>query len=161
MPVKTKVVELTIDERDQRMASLKLNGLTYDSIAEEFGISLTAAYEGVGRAMRAVPFEDSDNLRKIELAHLEKAQSKALAILESRHLLLSLKGEVVQDDDGNYVTDDTVALKAIDSLVKVQTRRARLLGLDKPIEVHNSGTVNVSISLARETVEAHLQQLTA
>ena len=133
MPVKTQYVELTIDERDQRMASLKLAGLTYDAIAQEFGISLSAAYEGVGRAMKAVPFEDADSLRKIELAHLEKAQAKALDILDKRHVALSVKGDIAIDPTtGEVVLDDTVALKAVETLVKVQTRRAKLLGLDAP-----------------------------
>lgn len=135
MPAKVEGLELTTDERDQRMASLKLAGLTYEAIASEYGICLSAAYEGVGRAMKAVPFEDADSLRKIELAHLEKAQSKALSILEARHLLADIKGHIIYDEDGNVATDDTVALKAIDSLVKVQTRRAKLLGLDAPTRV--------------------------
>ena len=135
MPVKTHFEELTIEERDQRMASLKLAGLTYESIAQEFGISLSGAYQGVERAMKAVPFPEADTLRKIELTHLDKAQSKALAILEARHLMADIKGKVIYDDEGNVALDDTVALKAIDSLVKVQTRRAKLLGLDAPTRV--------------------------
>jgi hypothetical protein len=159
MPAKTHFEELTLEERDQRMASLKLNGLTYQSIANDFGISLSAVYEGVERAMQSVPYEDADSLRKIELAHLDKAQSKALKVMDSAHYLTDIEGHLIEDADGDYVPDDSVALKAIDSLVKVQARRARLLGLDQPIKVENSGTVNVSISLARETVEAHLKQL--
>ena len=85
--------------------------------------------------MKAVPFPEADTLRKIELTHLDKAQSKALSILDARHLAISVKGDTVVDKDGNEVTDDTVALKAIDSLVKVQTRRAKLLGLDAPTRV--------------------------
>ena len=114
---------------------MKLAGLTYETIANELSIPYTTAYEAVERAMKAVPFEDADSLRKIELAHLEKAQARAISILEARHLALSLKGEIVMGENGEYVTDDSVALKAIDSLVKVQTRRAKLLGLDAPTRV--------------------------
>ena len=135
MPAKTHYEELTIEERDQRMAGRKLAGFTYESIADEFGVALTTAYEAVERAMKAVPFPEADTLRKIELTHLDKAQSKALSILDARHLAISVKGDTVVDKDGNEVTDDTVALKAIDSLVKVQTRRAKLLGLDAPTRV--------------------------
>lgn len=132
MQPKTQVVELTISERDQRAASLKLAGLTYDAIAQELDISLTTAYEAVERAMKAIPFEDADSLRKIELAHLDKAQAKTLKILDARHVAISASGKVAYTDSGEEVLDDTVALKAVDSLVKVQTRRAKLLGLDAP-----------------------------
>ena len=135
MPAKTQGLELTIAERDQRAASMKLAGHTYETIASDLGIGLTTAYEAVERAMKAIPFEDADSLRKIELAHLEKAQAKALKILEARHVAISVKGDVVVDENGEAVLDDTVALKAIDSLVKVQTRRAKLLGLDAPTRV--------------------------
>jgi hypothetical protein len=129
---KTPTVELTVSERDQRAATMKLNGWTYPMIAEELGIALSTTHEAVERAMKAVPFDDADTLRKIELAHLDKAQHKALEVLAARHLTVSVKGDVALDADGNPVLDDTVALKAIDSLVKVQTRRAKLLGLDAP-----------------------------
>lgn len=128
-------MELTLSERNQRAAQMKRAGNTYQVIADCLGIAISTAYAAVEAAMKEVPFEDADTLRKIELAHLEKAQEKAFEILDARHFLASLKGELMTDEDGNYVTDDTVALKAIDSLMKIQARRARLLGLDAPTQI--------------------------
>jgi hypothetical protein len=140
MQPKVMDAELTISERDNRAAGMKLSGLTYEQIADDLGISRTTAFEAVERAMKAVPFEEADTLRKIELAHLDKAQSKALEILEKQHVAISASGKVVytQAKDGKPgepVLDDSVALKAVDSLVKVQGRRAKLLGLDAPTRV--------------------------
>ena len=134
MQPKVRDAELTISERDNRAAGMKLSGLTYEQIADDLGISRTTAFEAVERAMKAVPFEEADTLRKIELAHLDKAQSKALEILDKQHVAISASGKVVYND-GEPVLDDSVALKAVDSLVKVQGRRAKLLGLDAPTRV--------------------------
>jgi hypothetical protein len=57
-----------------------------------------------------------------------------LEILDKQHVAISASGKVVYND-GEPVLDDSVALKAVDSLVKVQGRRAKLLGLDAPTRV--------------------------
>lgn len=134
MNIETPTVELTLSERNQRAATMKRRGLPYQVIADTLGIALSTAYGAVESAMKEIPFEDADTLRKIELAHLEIAQAKALEILEVRHVLADIKGKLIYDEDGNVATDDTVALKAIDSLTKIQTRRSKLLGLDAPLK---------------------------
>jgi len=113
---------------------MKLAGLTYEAIAQELGISRSTAFDAVDRAMKSVPYGDADSLRKIELAHLEKAQAKAFQILEAKHIAISASGKPVYDN-GEPVEDDSVSLKAIDSIINIQTRRAKLLGLDAPTRV--------------------------
>ena len=134
MNIETPTTALTLSERNQRAAQMRLRGIDCQTIAETLGIALATVYVAVDSAMKEVPFADADSLRKIELAHLDKAQSKALEILEKRHVAISTGGKVVYND-GEPVLDDSVALKAVDSLVKVQGRRAKLLGLDAPTRV--------------------------
>ena len=134
MNIETPTTALTLSERNQRAAQMRLRGIDCQTIAETLGIALSTVYVAVDSAMKEVPFADADSLRKIELAHLDKAQSKALEILEKQHVAISAGGKVVYND-GEPVLDDSVALKAVDSLVKVQGRRAKLLGLDAPTRV--------------------------
>lgn len=134
MNIETPTMELTLSERNQRAAQMKRRGCSYQVIADSLGIALSTAYAAVEAAMREIPFEDADTLRKIELAHLEKAQEKALEILDARHIAISASGKPVYDN-GLPVLDDSVALKAIDSIVKIQGRRSKLLGLDAPTQI--------------------------
>jgi hypothetical protein len=134
MNIETPTTALTLSERNQRAAQMRLRGIDCQTIAETLGIALSTVYVAVDSAMKEVPFADADSLRKIELAHLDKAQSKALEILDKQHVAISASGKVVYND-GEPVLDDSVALKAVDSLVKVQGRRAKLLGLDAPTRV--------------------------
>ena len=134
MNIETPTTALTLSERNQRAAQMRLRGIDCQTIAETLGIALSTVYVAVDSAMKEVPFADADSLRKIELAHLDKAQSKAFEILEKQHVAISAGGKVVYND-GEPVLDDSVALKAVDSLVKVQGRRAKLLGLDAPTRV--------------------------
>lgn len=132
MNIETPTVELTLSERNQRAAQMKRRGSTYQVIADTLGIALSTAYAAVESAMAEIPFEDADTLRKIEMAHLDKAQEKTLEILDSRHVAISASGKVVYSETGDEVLDDSVSLKAAETLVKIQTRRAKLLGLDAP-----------------------------
>jgi hypothetical protein len=135
MNIETPTTALTLSERNQRAAQMRLRGIDCQTIAETLGIALSTVYVAVDSAMKEVPFADADSLRKIELAHLDKAQSKALEILDKQHVAISASGKVVYTESGEPVLDDSVALKAVDSLVKVQGRRAKLLGLDAPTRV--------------------------
>jgi hypothetical protein len=132
MNIETPTTALTLSERNQRAAAMKRKGLSYQVIADTLGIALSTAYVAVENAMKEIPFEDADTLRKVELAHLERAQERVLEILDARHVAVSASGKVVYTETGGPVLDDTVALKAVETLTKVQARRAKLLGLDAP-----------------------------
>lgn len=102
-------------------------------------------------AIKDIYREEAKHLISLEAERLDDMQLEALGVLRAEHVLVSggaVVREVVLGDDGrpviNAVTglpvsvpirDDGPRLAAIDRLLKIQERRARLLGLDKPTKV--------------------------
>lgn len=144
-------------ERDAKAAKLRARGLEYADIAREMGYTdKSAAYKAVQRCLRDTLTEPGDELRKLELDRLDAMQRAVQAILDREHVSISQgrvvrrRGEPKFDEHGdpvldakgqpeyewNDVLDDGPALAAVDRLLKIQERRARLLGLDTPTKSH-------------------------
>jgi transposase-like protein len=97
---------------------MKIRGMTYRQIAKEIGVSPKTAHKYVNDALEeyiAATAESVEILRTIELQKLDE--------LESVLLPLALKGD----------------LQAADRVLKIQERRAKLLGLEAPQKVEHSG----------------------
>jgi hypothetical protein len=78
-------------------------------------------------------------------------------VLQRTHVVVS-QGRVVKDDNGVPIPDDAPVLAATDRLLKIQERRAKLLGLDMPtrskVEVLTESTVDAAIA----ALEAEIDQ---
>ena len=114
--------------------------------------------------------------RGVELAKLDEWERRALAVLDRNHLtfyqgepvslLLPADGDVPDDqivicdiadhDTGEVsqikcrrvpVIDDGPVLQAISTLLRVADRRAKLLGLDAPAKVEQSGGIESSVTV--------------
>lgn len=107
--------ERTEEQAHLDTAALKLRslGMSYQSIADQMGVTKATAYNRCQRALAAIPAEAVDEFRRIEGQRLdlllEVAMEKALA-------------------------GDKGSLFAIDRVLAIQERRARLMGLDAPIK---------------------------
>lgn len=121
-------------ERDAQAAELRGQGLTYAAIGERLGCSKSVAYERVRRAFRDTLAEPADQARAVELARLEDAHDRALAVLLREHITVS-HGRVVKDEDGNTIIDDGPVLQAVDRIRALSESRRKLLGLDAPARV--------------------------
>lgn len=99
-------------DKERRVLELRRAGLTFDVIAQEVGYSnASGAYHAFTRAMkRTLQQAGADELRELELDRLDRLQRFAWP----------------QATQGN--------LRAIDSILRIMARRARLLGLDAPIK---------------------------
>ena len=102
-------------------------------------------------AIKAIYKDDTKVVIKLELERLDAMQLEALAVLRANHVIVSggtIVRDFIRDDKGNVIVDtvtgtlltqpivdDGPRLAAIDRLLKIQERRARLLGLDKPTKV--------------------------
>lgn len=121
-------------QRDAEACRLRARNLSYAEIATELGYdSKSSAYEAVQRALRDTVQEPADELRQLELLRLDELALKARGVMETTHYMVD-KGTVVLWG-GEPVVDDGPVLAAIDRLLKVQERRAKLLGLDAPQRV--------------------------
>ena len=110
--------------REEQCLKLRLAGLTHRAIAAQLSIAPSTAYKRVRHALDGVnqrTTQEAESLRALELARLDELQC---ALWEQ-----ALAGE----------------LKAVDRVLKVMERRAKLLGLDAPLAVVTDDTIHIKI----------------
>lgn len=138
-----------ITQRDADAANLRARGWTYQRVANELGYSnASGAFKAVQRALKASVREANDTAITLELDALDAMANAAWEVLDRNHITIS-QGRVVTID-GVPVPDDAPVLAAIDRLLKIQERRAKLRGLDAPttskVEVITESTVDAAIA---------------
>lgn len=99
-------------ERDLQALKLRHAGATYDEIGQTLGIDRSMAHRAVARAIKDALGEPARAVVDLEVSRLDR-------------LLMAVWPEAM---DGN--------LAAIDRVLAISTRRARLLGLDAPVRTH-------------------------
>jgi hypothetical protein len=150
-------------ERDHRAAEMRARGMTYPQIGAQFGVTRQAAHQMVQRAIADIPTEGGETIKSMELMKLDAIERRAYLVANSKHPVVSASGKIVKrvvDQDGSLVEqeleDDGPVLKALDTLLKVQERRARLLGLNAPTNVRVE-----TVSYDPDAVDAELEQFRA
>jgi hypothetical protein len=126
-------------EKDAKASEMFAAGAKLQTIADELGyVDRSGARKAVERAMQEVVVEAGDLARQTQLARLDRMYRIAADVVEREHVTVS-QGRVVHGDGGTPVTDDAIVLQALDRMLKIEARRAQLLGLDRPtkVEVHN------------------------
>jgi hypothetical protein len=109
---KTSERRLRAIERQRQALELRKGGASFPEIAKALGYSGPAgAYQAVMSALRRTLKEPAEEVRTLEVARLDA-------------MLLALWTQVKQGNQG-----------AIDKALKVEERRAKLLGLDAPAKV--------------------------
>jgi hypothetical protein len=147
-------------ERDARAVDLRRAGLTYRQIAAELDLSVSCAHDAVQRGLADSVVETNEEVRRLELDRLDHLARTALKVIAKPHLAVSQGRVVKHPATGEPLADDGPALAAIDRLLKIQDRRARLLGLDAPtrtrVEVIDDDIAQVLVA----QLEADLAALT-
>jgi len=141
--------------RRERALELRVAGLSFAQIGRELGVSGDTASRYTREALANVAKRTDDNaghLQALELERLDKLQRSAERVLAKRHLRIN-SGMVVRNADpatGQLVEieDDGPTLAAIDRLLHIAERRAKLLGLDAPQQVEQSGITEVVVHYA-------------
>ena len=100
-------------------AELRAMRLSYRQIAERQGVSIATAHDRVKRALAAVPVEAVDQLRSVELEHLDSL---------ARVLLL-----ITPASSGATRTE---RIQAVRELRQISESRRKLLGLDAPTNIN-------------------------
>jgi hypothetical protein len=143
--------------RDAEAAELRAQGLSSREIAEQLGFADKGeAHHAVQRALLAIVKEPAEKLRTLELARLDAMYEAAMGVLERRHVTVS-NGKIIYLGD-EPLEDDAPVLAAIDRLLKVQERRARLLGLDAPkqLDVALEQRIDLDAQLVTDALTAAL-----
>lgn len=120
---------------DAQAAELRVQGWTYQQIADELGYKgKNSAMEAVRRAVRDACIGPAQQLIDLEVTRLEMITDEVLGILQRDHVTVS-HGKIIKDDDGNPLLDDGIKLQAIDRYLRARESFRKLLGLDKPTKV--------------------------
>jgi hypothetical protein len=147
-------------ELDAEACRLRARSLSYTAIAKQLGFhDGVAARRAVERAMAQIVAEPAAELLQLELMKLDEWEQAARAVLERRHVTVS-HGQLVYHD-GEPLLDDGPVLAAVDRLLKVQERRAKLLGLDAPkrVEVVTIDWLDEQIRTLTAELEQQLAEL--
>ncbi|MFD6035735.1 hypothetical protein ACFWHF_14510 [Streptomyces griseoincarnatus] len=123
--------------------------MSYRRIGEALGIAPSTAFEAVQRALKEIVQEPAEEVRRLELERLDGMYEHVLGVLERQHVTVS-QGRVVRlqnPDTGQEepIPDDGPILAAVTTLLKIQERRAKYLGLDSPSRVDLSGGVKYEV----------------
>ena len=118
MSAKPSRVKPETIEREAEVLRLRRGGLTFDMIAQRLGFAhASGAHTAYTNACKRIIRDDVDEIRRIEQDRLDIAQA-------------AIWPRVTSGDS-----------TAINSLIRIMERRAKLLGLDMPIRVQQEVTV--------------------
>ncbi|MFI9235781.1 hypothetical protein [Streptomyces sp. NPDC053079] len=138
------IYTLEAAERDAEAARLRSQHFTYQQIADRLGYPDKAgAYRGIQAALKATVQEAADDVRQMELERLDRLARAAEEVMARQHATVS-QGKIIYEG-GEPLIDDAPVLQAIDRLLRIQERRARLLGLDAATKTQVSGGVRYEI----------------
>lgn len=119
-------------ERDAEAARMRGRGASYQKIADALGYgNRSNAHRAVARVMAETIAEPAEEARQFQLDQLDSMTEVAFEVLEANNFVVS-DGRIVRDEDGAPIRDPEMVLKALDRLIKIQERRAKLLGIDAP-----------------------------
>lgn len=138
---KGKAIELKVEERREKALHLRRNGWSIREIARTLGCSPTLVHRDLTEVLE----------RTMESADEYARQERELSLARIDAALKAMETKLERGD-----------LDAVDRLVKLETRRARLLGLDAPTRTELTGAAGAPVSLdARTDILGRLASLAA
>lgn len=135
-PSKTSARSVEIAQRRKECLRLREAYLSYPQIAERLGISASQAYQDVAYEIRRIPQEAADSLRAMETRSLDELEGRAW---------IALKGGRMPCPECGAPVPLPARLSALDRILRVKERRARMLGLDKAPEAWSVDEVRVIV----------------
>lgn len=115
---KTSPESIEAKERAAAALKLRLKGMTFEAIAKELGYSCKqSAYDAVSRSIKSITREPAEELIRLDLERLD-------ALWYPQY--------------EKAVDGDPIAMSAC---IKLMERRAKLLGLDRPVQQEIKHTV--------------------
>lgn len=128
-----------VAQRRAKAIELKNRGLSWQQVAEQVPYldsdgepSAAFACVDVTRALKQANKELSMGLEEYREAarmRLDGLRRQVFAVLARPHYVM-YQGQFVTDDDGNRVRDDGPVLAAVDRLMKIEERQAKIDGTD-------------------------------
>jgi transposase len=117
------------DARRAEVMSLVMAGLSYEQIGQRLEVSREAVGEIVTRALQDRPAAAVEEMRAVENARLDRAQA-------------AIWSKVLDGDQ-----------RAISTFLSISSRRARMNGMDAPIQIDVSARVRVEMEQALDELK--------
>lgn len=138
-------------ERDREACRLRSRRCSYQEISDQLGYgNASNARRAVQKTLESTPRDAAEELIQLELDQLDMMTAAVLDVLEANHYVVSQGRLIRLHDDAPPLADDSPVLAAVDRLLKIQERRAKLLGLDSPtvskVEVITESAVDRAIA---------------
>lgn len=151
-----------VAERRARVLQLRIEHHSYAEIGRQLRISPKLAELDYRRALADLKHEQDEHAataRNIEVGRLGAIEHAAWEVLRRKHITVQ-HGHIVRTDTGEPVEDNAPVLQAIDRILRISERRARLLGMDAPqrIEVDDARRAEIK-RLAAELAAAGVGDL--
>lgn len=159
-------------EEQRACYEMRLRGLSIRAIAAETGLAVGTVWNRIDCEITETLDPLRAKVRELEIERLDRMQLTVLNILDREHYVIS-DGRVVtrldaETDEKVPVPDPGPVFQAIDRLLKIAERRARLLGLDAPTKVEANITpaqvdpdTAALIAEAKEMAEAQEAEIRA
>ena len=125
-------------EQDYEAAKMAAQSIPRVQIAKHFKVSPSTVTQMIQRSFKDVPTGwGVEELRRIEMMKLDELEERARKVLTGKHVFVTQLGKVVWEDEDSKVAyqNDALVLEAIRTMITLQGRRAKLLGLDAPSKV--------------------------
>ena len=121
-------------ERDAKACRLRVQGVSYDQIAQALGFrDRSGARRSVQRAIAAVVREDAGELVALEEQRLDDLTRAMQRVMLARHYVTSFGGKVaLNPETGEPLVDAAPVIAAARELRMISESRRKLLGLDAP-----------------------------
>lgn len=150
---KSRATIASIAARRAKLVEFRRKKIPYSQFYEELGYaSVQAARKDFTRALEesiAAQHTSVEVYREEQLEELDYLAEEAHKILRARHYVVTQSGRIVEDPEtGQPMVDDGPVLAAIDRLVKILDRVAKLRGLDAPqrLEVMTIDAIEAAIA---------------
>jgi DNA-binding CsgD family transcriptional regulator len=136
--------------RDADMLRMAADGATVKEIAAASGMAARTVQGRLKIARERWPagVENAEAWRSTINGRLDDLEAKAWELYRNPGVAYGSSGRVVLDADGNTQENKAVKARALENLLRIQGRRARLNGADKPVPAELS--VHVSTEQDRE-----------
>jgi hypothetical protein len=129
--IKRPAAEIVV--RRNEALKLRLEGKTYLEIGEILGVSNKTAWFDVDAALNEnlkVERINLRNIRDLEVRRLDKLLQSIWRSATEGAIVLNAEKQPIKLSDGTYLKK--IDLGAVDRVLKISERRAKLLGLDAP-----------------------------
>lgn len=158
----SRAEQATIAARRTKLVQYRRQKRPYADIFEELGYSsVQAASRDFSRALaEAIANRDEsvEVYREEQIQELDYLAEEAHRVLRGEYFVVSNSGKIVEHPDtGQPLHDEGPKLAAMDRIVKISDRIAKLRGLDSPTRIEGALTID---ALNRAITEAQ-QQLAA